>query len=130
MSNLNANINRTAALPFTGLSALGAVAVAARLVASLTARGGIDSPLNEGRRSLGLDLRNRLRDVLGQGGRYYRGWEGCYLHLFSRLTHIRQTQFLHSRNEDSVNHPRVNMILKKSLQIISLIGVFTAEVQP
>ena len=67
MRSLDTNIDGTAALVAVPLAAalpaFGLVTVAARLVAALGARSGIDGTLNDRRGRLGLNLWNRLGRV-------------------------------------------------------------------
>jgi hypothetical protein len=126
MRKLDANINRAAgfsAARVSALSTFGFIAVAARLLATLGARRGIDRPLNDRRCRLCLNLWNRLGGILREyRGRQHRCLERRYIHNFPRLTSTTITRFLHRQNEKRVNDEWVNSFLNKTIQTTLFAG--------
>jgi hypothetical protein len=118
MSYSNAHIDGTAALVApAGLTPFALFAVSTRLRVTLGAWRGIYSALNDGRGRLGLNLRDRLGDVLRQGCRHNWRWQRRDLHNPPELTPTIISELLHARNEEFVNHNVINWILNKCSQL-------------
>jgi hypothetical protein len=104
--------------------------IAAGGVTALGTRRGLNSALNQGWGRLGLNLGYNLGRILRQGrngGRRLKGWD---LHNLSGLVVPTINLLLHARNEEKVNHFRVNWILNKSPQISIFQGLTGQGVRP
>jgi hypothetical protein len=134
MRNLHPNINRAAAFIAAAPSPFSLVAIAARLLAAISTRRGVDCSLGKGRRSLGQHLRDSLGGVLRQCGGYNLNWQRGNLHTSPHptSTNLASTtieRLWHKRGENTVNCNEVNAILNKNAEMSSLAGSFIARVQ-
>ena len=123
------NIHRATALVAVALSPFSPVAIAARLLAAIGTRRGIDRALGNRNSSLGLDLRHDLGGVLRQGRGHDWRWDRGYLHGFTCITSTTIRRFWHGRCEKTVNRDLVNAILNKNAEISLLPAISVEQVQ-
>lgn len=118
MSNLNADINGTAAFSVASCSALGLFAIAPCFMTVFGTRGGVNSSLNNRRCGLGLNLLNGFHRFLRQGRRNDLNGERRDLHGKTSLTVMAVERFSHEWHENFVNHYiRVNSLLNEKLHM-------------
>lgn len=120
MQYSDTNIDRAAGFSRAALSpslaAFSLVAVAARVLAAIGTRRGIDGALNDRRGRLGLNLWNRLSRVLRERRRQHRWLERRNVHNELRLIPVNTMQFWHRHGEETVNFQWINTILNKTSQ--------------
>jgi hypothetical protein len=113
---LNPDIHRAAALAVAAFAAFRLISTAAAFVAALGTGRWVDRALNDGRKRLGLNLRQCFRHrILRQSARKNGCRNGRDLHQYPLANLLIMPRLLARKYEEFFNHLVVNLNLEKCL---------------